>query len=329
MSRITVSWFLRLIVDVIIDYVFPLISYILPAICSLIAVGWYTLVERKVLGYIITRKGPNKVGYMGLIQPVSDGVKLFTKEVVVPIYSAKWPFILCPIVRFFIALLGWFLYPFSSVEILFACGVVYFMVVAGIRIYRIVVAGWASNSKYALLGAVRGVAQSVSYEVVIALILLSVVYCVGVLDVHGVKMWQGRFGIWGWVWLAELVPFLGVWVIIILAERNRAPFDFVEGESELVSGYNVEYSGVRFGLLYITEYASIILNRLLSACLFIGSNDIVISLIGLSFIFMYIWVRGTYPRYRYDLFMIFIWKCCLPVVLVVLLFELQVLYIMV
>nr|QDO71908.1 NADH dehydrogenase subunit 1 [Lithophaga curta] len=288
------------------------LNFILPGVCALVAVGWYTTVERKVLGYIMNRKGPNKVGYMGIMQPMSDGLKLFTKEVIVPSYSNKGPFVVVPVVSFFIALLVWFIYPYSTVEGLFGCSLLYFLVSAGMSMYSVVVAGWASNSKYALLGAVRGVAQSVSFEVVMSLILLSAAFSVGLLSLGYTKMWQSGAM---FVMVGLFTPFFFVWLVCILAESNRAPFDFVEGESELVSGYNVEFSAGGFGLLYMTEYSGMLFNSLFSSAVYFGGSDLFVSIISIFFIFFYIWVRGTLPRYRYDLFMMLVWKSYLPLVL--------------
>lgn len=279
------------------------INFILPGVCALIAVGWYTTVERKVLGYIINRKGPNKVGYMGIIQPIRDGVKLFTKEVVIPRYSNKGPFVVVPVVSFFFGLLGWFIYPYRTVEGLFGCGILYYLVSAGMAIYRVVVAGWASNSKYALLGAMRGVAQRISFEVVMSLVLLATVYSAGLLSITYIKSWQSGGG---FSFSLLFVPFFIVWLVCILAESNRAPFDFVEGESELVSGFNVEFRAGAFALLYITEYSGMLFNRIFSAAIYFGGSDIFVSLFSVFFIYFYVWVRATLPRYRYDLFIMLI-----------------------
>nr|YP_009344608.1 NADH dehydrogenase subunit 1 [Modiolus modiolus]APU51268.1 NADH dehydrogenase subunit 1 [Modiolus modiolus] len=251
-----------------------LVSFILPSVFALVAVAWYTLFERKVLGYIMNRKGPNKVGMLGLIQPLADGVKLFSKEFILPTFSNILPFMLCPIVTFFIALVFWLLYPFSTAEGVFTCGLLFYLANSGVNVYGVLVAGWSSNSKYALLGSMRGVAQSVSYEVSMALTLLGGVYLVGVMNLQSMKLWQlSPVFVVGLV----IIPFVCVWLITMLAETNRAPFDFVEGESELVSGFNVEYSSVGFALIYMAEYANMLFNSLFTCIMFLGVSDALMS----------------------------------------------------
>nr|YP_009681517.1 NADH dehydrogenase subunit 1 [Modiolus nipponicus]QDO71920.1 NADH dehydrogenase subunit 1 [Modiolus nipponicus] len=251
-----------------------LFSFILPSVCALVAVAWYTLFERKVLGYIMNRKGPNKVGMLGLIQPLADGVKLFSKEFVLPTFSNILPFMICPVITFFIALMFWLLYPFSSAEAVFSCGLLYYLANSGVNVYGVLVAGWSSNSKYALLGSMRGVAQSVSYEVSMALTLLGGAYLLGVMNFQSMKLWQSSPA---FVVSLVVIPLLSVWLITMLAETNRAPFDFVEGESELVSGFNVEYSSVGFALIYMAEYANMLFNSLFTCVLFLGVSDLAMS----------------------------------------------------
>nr|YP_010534929.1 NADH dehydrogenase subunit 1 [Modiolus modulaides]UYA96812.1 NADH dehydrogenase subunit 1 [Modiolus modulaides] len=288
------------------------VSMVLPSVCALVAVAWYTMFERKVLGYIMNRKGPNKVGMLGLIQPLADGAKLFSKEFVVPTFSNISPFFICPIVTFFIALLFWLLYPFKSAEWVFSCGLLFYLANSGVNVYGVLVAGWSSNSKYALLGSMRGVAQSVSYEVSMALTLLGSVYLVGVMGLQGVNLWQeGPLFCVG----VLILPFLFVWLITMLAETNRAPFDFVEGESELVSGFNVEYSSVGFALIYMAEYANMLFNSLFTCVMFLGVSDALMSVEGCGFFFFFIWIRGTLPRFRYDMLMSLAWKSFLILVL--------------
>nr|WIW40802.1 NADH dehydrogenase subunit 1 [Bathymodiolus septemdierum] len=288
------------------------ISFILPGVFGLLAVGWFTLVERKVLGYIMTRKGPNKVGVLGLMQPMSDGAKLFSKEILIPTYSNFIPFLICPVVTFFITLLLWLLYPFHSSEGVFVCGVLFYLANSGANVYGVMVAGWSSNSKYALLGAMRAMAQSISYEVSMALVLLGCVFMVGSMHLQSIKLWQeGSFFIMG----VAILPLFMVWLISMLAETNRAPFDFVEGESELVSGFNVEYSSGGFALIYMAEYSNMLFNSLFTCAMFLGSSDMFMVSQAWGFLFLFLWARGTFPRFRYDMLMSLAWKTFLGVVL--------------
>nr|YP_009407596.1 NADH dehydrogenase subunit 1 [Modiolus philippinarum]ASB29980.1 NADH dehydrogenase subunit 1 [Modiolus philippinarum] len=289
-----------------------LLSLVIPSVCALMAVAWFTLLERKVLGYIMNRKGPNKVGVLGVIQPLADGVKLFSKELVVPTYSNIFPFILCPIVTLFVALLLWLLYPLGGGSWGFTCGFLLYLSISGVNVYCVLVAGWASNSKYALLGAMRGVAQSVSYEVSMAVTLLSVVFTVSVMDLKSIQVWQsGHFMV-----LALVFPsFMLLWLICMLAETNRAPFDFVEGESELVSGFNVEYSGGWFAMIYMAEYANMLFNSLFTCVMFLGVEDMLMSVEAMSFFLLFLWVRGSLPRFRYDMLMSLVWKSFLSLLL--------------
>nr|WIW40516.1 NADH dehydrogenase subunit 1 [Bathymodiolus septemdierum] len=288
------------------------INFILPGVFGLLAVGWFTLVERKVLGYIMTRKGPNKVGVLGLMQPMSDGAKLFSKEILIPTYSNFVPFLICPVVTFFIALLLWLLYPFHSSEGVFVCGVLFYLANSGANVYGVMVAGWSSNSKYALLGAMRAMAQSISYEVSMALVLLGCVFMVGSMHLQSIKLWQeGSFFIMG----VAILPLFMVWLISMLAETNRAPFDFVEGESELVSGFNVEYSSGGFALIYMAEYSNMLFNSLFTCAMFLGSSDMFMVSQAWGFLFLFLWARGTFPRFRYDMLMSLAWKTFLGVVL--------------
>nr|UVG41265.1 NADH dehydrogenase subunit 1 [Xenostrobus securis] len=293
-------------------------SYVLPGVLALAGVAWYTMLERKVLGYIMTRKGPNKVGFLGLIQPLADGVKLFTKELVFPMYSNVTPFIICPVLTFFIALLMWLLYPYSTYEGLLACGILFFLCNSGVAVYGVLVAGWSSNSKYALLGAVRGMAQSVSYEVSMALVLFSSLFLMGCLSVQ----LMGTFQEAQWMSIGvAVIPFVMIWLITMLAETNRAPFDFVEGESELVSGFNVEYSSGGFALLYLAEYSNMLFISMLTCVVYVGSSPVLLGGQAIFFFFFFLWCRGTLPRFRYDLLMSLAWKTilCLSLALMMML----------
>nr|YP_006576246.1 NADH dehydrogenase subunit 1 [Perna viridis]AFK75948.1 NADH dehydrogenase subunit 1 [Perna viridis]UJM44260.1 NADH dehydrogenase subunit 1 [Perna viridis] len=287
------------------------VSLILPFVCVLVSVAFYTLVERKVLGYIMIRKGPNKVGYSGIMQPFSDAGKLFSKEYVMPGFANVVPFVLCPAVILFTSMMLWFLYPYSYVSMVFTCGIVQFLVTSGIHVYGVMVAGWSSNSKYSLLGAVRGVAQSISYEVPMTFVVLMVAFCIGSLWLQEVKMGQeNMFSI-----LTMSLLSSGVWVTCMLAETNRAPFDFVEGESELVSGFNVEYSSGGFAMIFMAEYGAMLFNSIFFITIFLGGNELLMSVSTMVWVLFFVWIRGTVPRIRYDQLMGLCWKVLLSVVL--------------
>lgn len=274
----------------------------------LVAVGvaFYTLLERKVLSYIQLRKGPNKVGICGIPQPLGDAAKLFTKEDPQITKANKWIYFLRPVVRLIIAFTLWILYTSFAGFPTFELGILFFLTVSRLNVYTILVAGWASNSKYALLGGVRAVAQTISYEVRIALVLIVVLGVSATFSLEGIFINQSP-------WFAlRLFPVAIIWFISALAETNRAPFDLAEGESELVSGFNIEYGGGEFAMLFIAEYARILLIRLLSASLFMAAFLSGIGFPSLcKFIVValwFLWVRGSYPRVRYDRLMALTWK---------------------
>nr|YP_003934519.1 NADH dehydrogenase subunit 1 [Arcuatula senhousia]ACY00232.1 NADH dehydrogenase subunit 1 [Arcuatula senhousia] len=280
------------------------VMLIFPFLCVLIAVAFYTLLERKVLGYIMNRKGPNKVAFMGMVQPFSDAAKLFNKESITPGFSNNFVFVLCPSLILFNSLALWVLYPFNYSEMMFICGLIQFLVVSSMSAYGVMLAGWSSNSKYALLGSVRAVAQSVSYEVPLTLVMISVCCSLGSMWCQEVKEIQdGLFS------LGFLLDMEGmIWLICMLAESNRAPFDFVEGESELVSGFNVEYSSGGFAMVFMAEYASMLFNSLFFCVLFIGGSGAMLMLATTLVALGYVWVRGSFPRMRYDKMMNLCWR---------------------
>ena len=284
----------------------------LPFICALLAVAFYTLIERKLLGIFMIRKGPNKVGFIGVMQPFRDAGKLFTKEVVVPRYSNKGPFLFCPAILLGFSLILWVLYPFKCVRVIFVCGLIQFLLISGLRVYGVIVAGWSSNSKYALLGSVRAVAQRISYEVPLRFVQFSITIFAGSILIQEVS----EFQINGNVLILCIVVRFVVWVICILAETNRAPFDLVEGESELVSGFNVEYSGGAFALVYIAEYSRMLFNRLITGVLFFGVNELFISIIALVFACFYVLIRAATPRIRYDKLIYVCWTVVLCFILI-------------
>nr|YP_009704176.1 NADH dehydrogenase subunit 1 [Prismognathus prossi]QEN73234.1 NADH dehydrogenase subunit 1 [Prismognathus prossi] len=293
------------------------ISGITLIICVLVSVAFLTLMERKVLGYIQLRKGPNKVGFIGFPQPFSDAVKLFSKEQMYPLMSNFNLYYFSPVFNLFLALLIWFCIPLFSGFMSFSLGMLFFLCCASLSVYTVMMAGWSSNSNYSMLGSLRSVAQTISYEVSLALTLLSFLFLVSSLSLLDFMVFQDI------LWFFFLYfPLSLVWFVSSLAETNRTPFDFAEGESELVSGFNVEYSGGGFALIFLAEYSSILFMSLMCCFLFLGGNyfsSMIFMLLGLMS-FMWVWVRGTLPRFRYDKLMYLAWKSYLPVALNFLLF---------
>nr|QXT45759.1 NADH dehydrogenase subunit 1 [Heptageniidae sp. YW03BF02] len=299
------------------DLMLGVVSSLLLVICVLVGVAFLTLLERKVLGYIQIRKGPNKVGFCGIPQPFADAIKLFTKEQTYPVVSNYLPYYISPIFSLFLALIVWLIMPYLTGLHNFSLGLLFFLCCTSLGVYTVMIAGWASNSNYALLGGLRAVAQTISYEVSLALILLSFVFLVGSYSLLDFQIFQG------YCWfLFVTLPLALAWFASCLAETNRTPFDFAEGESELVSGFNVEYSSGGFALIFMAEYASILFMSMLFGVLFLGCNvmdfDFYIKLVFISF--MFIWVRGTLPRFRYDKLMFLAWKSFLPLSLNYLIF---------
>nr|UBU97801.1 NADH dehydrogenase subunit 1 [Dardanus aspersus] len=287
-----------------------LVNYIVLIICVLVGVAFLTLLERKVLGYIQIRKGPNIVGVLGLLQPFADAIKLFTKEQTTPMMSNFLPYYFSPIISLFISLLVWSVLPYQTGLVNFDMSVLFFLCCLSLGVYPVMSAGWSSNCKYSMLGSLRAVAQTISYEVSLALILLSFIFLVGGFDLSLFSKYQEN------VWLIWFTfPLALAWLASCLAETNRTPFDFAEGESELVSGFNTEYSAGGFALIFMAEYASILFMSALFALIFIGGDPcslfFYVKLVGISFVF--IWVRGTLPRLRYDKLMYLAWKSFLPV----------------
>nr|ALJ10599.1 NADH dehydrogenase subunit 1 [Pseudoeurycea saltator] len=287
--------------------------YIVPV---LLAVAFLTLLERKVLGYMQFRKGPNIVGPTGLLQPIADGLKLFTKEPIRPSTSSQTMFLLMPTMALTLSLLIWTPLPLPNALSNLNLGVLFMLALSSLTVYSILGSGWASNSKYALIGALRAVAQTISYEVALGLILLCLILMSGGFMLLNFNMAQEN------MWF--LVPawsLAGMWFISTLAETNRAPFDLTEGESELVSGFNVEYAGGPFALFFLAEYANIIMMNILSTILFLGTTmyhlQPELSTINLMvkasiMTMLFLWVRASYPRFRYDQLMHLIWKNFLP-----------------
>lgn len=298
----------------------------------LISIAYLTLAERKVLGYIQCRKGPNVVGLYGLLQPIADGLKLFTKEIIIPNHANIFIYILAPVLSLTLAFIAWGVIPYSEGLVLsdLGLGILYLFAVSSISVYAILMSGWSSNSKYAFLGAIRAAAQMISYEVSIGLIIISVVLCVGSLNLIEIVIIQKS------IWF--IIPFFPValmFFVSALAETNRVPFDLTEGESELVSGFNVEYSSMSFALFFLAEYCHIILMSAFGVILFLGGwlfpfewnsflsispKDFSASWVNPAWlggkiailIFLFIWVRASYPRIRYDQLMALLWKSYLP-----------------
>nr|YP_009560395.1 NADH dehydrogenase subunit 1 [Peckia resona]QAB06032.1 NADH dehydrogenase subunit 1 [Peckia resona]QAB06045.1 NADH dehydrogenase subunit 1 [Peckia resona] len=294
-----------------------MISSLLLIIFVLVSVAFLTLLERKVLGYIQIRKGPNKVGIAGIPQPFCDAIKLFTKEQTYPLLSNYISYYFSPIFSLFLSLLVWMCMPLFVKLFSFNLGLLFFLCCTSLGVYTVMIAGWSSNSNYALLGGLRAVAQTISYEVSLALVLLSFVFLIG--GYNMLMFYKYQMFIW---FLFIMFPMALVWFSISLAETNRTPFDFAEGESELVSGFNVEYSSGGFALIFLAEYASILFMSMLFCVMFLGSDVFsFLFYIKLTFVsFMFIWVRGTLPRFRYDKLMYLAWKSFLPFSLNFLLF---------
>nr|ACR00062.1 NADH dehydrogenase subunit 1 [Paralvinella sulfincola] len=304
------------------------ITTLITLVCAMLSMAFYTLLERKCLGYFQTRKGPNKVGIAGLPQPFADAIKLFTKEWSTPLTSNLTPFVLAPVFNLFIALLLWSLYPHPFSSFIMPFSALLIITISSTSVYPVMVAGWASNSKYALLGSLRSVAQTISYEVSMTLILMSAIL------IH-LSFNMNAYANYPMSTPALVIPpLLFIDLFLPWTETNRTPFDFAEGESELVSGFNVEYSSSSFALIFMAEYCSIIIMSLFTAVFFLQflSHPLLYSymlsvqttLIALLFI----WVRASFPRMRYDRLMALTWKTFLPMSLSILMILTPISYIM-
>nr|YP_009131059.1 NADH dehydrogenase subunit 1 [Gabala argentata]AHW98940.1 NADH dehydrogenase subunit 1 [Gabala argentata] len=301
------------------DIYMIIIGLLILLIGVLIGVAFLTLLERKVLGYIQIRKGPNKVGLIGILQPFSDAIKLFTKEQTYPIFSNYLSYYFSPVISFILSLMIWVLIPYYFNLISFNLGILFFLCCTSMGVYTVMIAGWSSNSNYSLLGGLRAVAQTISYEVSLSLILLSSILMV--MDFNMMIFFFYQQMIW---FMVIMFPLGLCWISSMLAETNRTPFDFAEGESELVSGFNIEYSSGGFALIFLAEYSSILFMSFLFSMIYMGGYSLtLIFYLKLTFIsFLFIWVRGTLPRYRYDKLMYLAWKSYLPISLNFLLFFL-------
>ncbi|MGD9408345.1 MAG: NADH-quinone oxidoreductase subunit NuoH [Thiohalocapsa sp.] len=298
-------------------------------------VAYYTYAERKVIGYIQVRIGPNRVGWRGLLQPIADALKLLVKEVIVPTKANKGLFLLAPLISIVPALAAWAVVPFDAGLVLadINAGLLYVLALTSLGVYGVIIAGWASNSKYALLGAMRAAAQIVAYEIAMGFALVGVLVAAGSLNLSAiVEAQSGSFLTWFWL---PLLPLFGVYYISGVAETNRAPFDVAEGESEIVAGFHVEYSGMAFAIFFLAEYANMVLIAMLTTLLFFGGwlspfqnipvlgeatawvpGTIWLLLKTFFFMFVFLWLRATFPRYRYDQIMRLGWKVFIPITIV-------------
>ena len=298
----------------------------------MIGVAYLTLAERKVIGYMQVRIGPNRVGYFGLLQPIADGLKLMFKEIIIPTGSNHFLFVIAPILALMPALAAWAVVPFDDGLVLanVDAGLLYILAMTSLGVYGIIIAGWASNSKYAFLGSLRSAAQIVSYEIAMGFALVCVLMAAQSLNLSDiVRGQQSGAGLFGWYFI-PLFPMFIVYLIAGVAEINRAPFDMAEGESEIVAGFHVEYSGMAFALFFLAEYANMILIAALTAIMFLGGwlppfnvapftwlPGIFWLLAKMSFVlFLFLWFRATFPRYRYDQLMRLGWKVFIPLTLI-------------
>lgn len=319
----------------ILDIIWIVLKILLIVIPLILVVAYYTYAERKVIGYMQDRIGPNRVGSFGLLQPIVDAVKLLLKEIIIPAKSNRYLFFIAPMLAFAPAYTAWAVVPFGHGIVLadINAGVLYILAMTSIAVYGVIIAGWASNSKYAMFGALRAAAQVVSYELAMGFAIIGVLIAAGSLNLSTIVETQ-QGGIWHWYFI-PLFPLFVIYFISGVAETGRAPFDVIEGESEIIAGHHVEYSGARFALFFLAEYANMILISLLTAVFFLGGwispfenipvldqfFSFVPGMIWLFlktgiFMFMYLWIRATFPRYRYDQLMRLGWKIFIPVTLV-------------
>lgn len=321
---------MQMLIDLFLEY-FPIVFFIVLKILMvtiplILSVAYLTYAERKIIASMQLRRGPNVVGPFGLLQPIADAVKLMFKEIILPAKANKILFILAPMITFILSLVAWAVIPvnFGAAIADINVGVLYLLAISSLGVYGIIIAGWASNSNYAFLGAIRSAAQMISYEVSIGLVIVTVLLSVGSLNLTDVVMKQQTMP---WYIQLLMLPMAVIFFISILAETNRLPFDLPEAEAELVSGYNVEYSSMPFALFFLGEYANMILTSAMMTILFMGGWLPPFGLSFLSFVpgviwfigkicfilFCFIWVRATFPRYRYDQLMRLGWKVFLPI----------------
>jgi NADH-quinone oxidoreductase subunit H len=318
--------------DLFFEYGLPIVyivaKILLITLPLLVCVAYLTYAERRVIGLMQMRKGPNVVGWFGLLQPIADAVKLMFKEIIIPTPASKTVFILAPMITFILSLIGWAVIPFGAGLVLadINVGVLYVLAISSLGVYGIIMAGWASNSKYAFLGAIRSSAQMISYEVSMGLVIVTVLLVTGTLNLSEIVEYQRTMPFWIQLLLA---PMAVVFFISVLAETNRLPFDLPEAEAELVAGYNVEYSSMAFALFFLGEYANMILVSAITVTFFMGGYlppfnieflEIIPGFIWfvakvVFLLFIFLWIRATLPRYRYDQLMRIGWKFFLPLTL--------------
>lgn len=322
-------------VDDIIKLIWIIIKILIIVVPLMAAVAYLTLAERKVIGYMQHRVGPNRVGLRGLAQPLADAVKLLFKEIIVPTASNRYLFFIAPILTITPALVAWSVIPFDHGVVLanINAGLLFLFSMTSLGVYGILISGWASNSKYSFLGALRGAAQTVSYEIPMGFALVGVLLASESMNLQQIVLKQAG-GFWHWYWLPLLPLFIVYWISAV-AETNRAPFDLPEGETEIVAGFHVEYSGMPFAIFFLAEYANMILVSFLASVMFLGGwlspfqniplldhlfswvpGIVWLFLKASFFLFLYLWMRATFPRYRYDQVMHLGWKVLIPVTLV-------------
>ena len=316
-----------LIFDILID----IIMVVLPLF---LIVAYTTYSERKIIGFMQSRLGPTRTGPFGLLQPIADVIKLLTKEVIIPSNASKGLFLTAPIIMLVPSLLVWSVIPLSEYFVIanINAGLLFILALTSLSVYGVILAGWASNSKYAFLGSMRSAAQIIAYEIAMGFALVGVLMAAGSLNLQEIILSQ-RGGIFNWYWL-PLFPLFIIYFIAGIAETNRAPFDVSEGESEIVAGFHVEYSGVAFAMFFLAEYMNLILISILVSIMFFGGwlspfegtffenyfqwvpGFAWLSIKTLSFIFIFLWLRATLPRYRYDQIMRLGWKIFLPITII-------------
>jgi NADH-quinone oxidoreductase subunit H len=314
----------------LIELIFSIIFIIL----ILLSVAFTTLSERKLMGALQRRMGPNVTGIFGLLQPIADGLKLLLKEIIIPKNANIFLFLFAPVLVLLLSLYIWLFLPLSKqLHNDFNLGLLYILVVGVLEIYGIMLAGWSSNSKYALLGGLRSTAQMISYEISLSFIILGIIFLAGSFNLTDIIIYQVKNNLW---LIFPLLPFSVIFLISMLAETNRAPFDLPEAEAEIVAGYNVEYSGFLFALFFLGEYSNMLFLSCLFTVFFLGGGSLV-SLIGFTYtsifagkslliLFFFIWIRATLPRYRYDQLMTLGWKVFLPLTFGYLTFLISYLY---